>query len=80
MKIDAIALLLLTHKKWHKCQLAAKQGVRSVDSEGASDPFRVRSQGMDISWCAKHAEECVLDGQPGGGCLAAGMCKAHSFF
>ena len=62
MKSDAIALLLLTHKKWHKCQLAAKQGVRSVDSEGVSSCIRVRSQAMDISWCAKHAEECVLTG------------------
>lgn len=62
MKIDAIVLLLLTHKKWHIRQLAAKQGVRSVDSEGASVPFRVRSLAIDISWCAKHAEGCVLTG------------------
>ena len=48
MKIDAIALMLLTHKKWHKCELAAKQGVRSVDSEGVSSCIRVRSQGIYI--------------------------------
>ena len=60
MKIDAIALLLLTHKKWHKCQLAAKWAILMVDS-GSQELFiifRVRSQAMDISWCGKHAKEC----------------------
>ena len=31
--VDAIVLLLLTHKNWHKRQLAAKWAILMVDSE-----------------------------------------------
>ena len=75
MKIDAAGLLILTNGQQRR--VSNKLGVRSVHPAGDVYPIQVRAQGMAISWCAKHAEGCVLTRQAGGECLAAGMCETH---
>ena len=73
----ALGLLILTNGQQRR--VSNKLGVRSIHPAGDARSIRVRCQGIGISWCAKHAEGCVLARQAGGECLAAGMCGTHIF-